>query len=976
MGTITQKRFDQKHIEQWLVREISERLGLAEKDINLNEPFSHFGLDSAESVMLAENLSKVINRELDPTILWNYPTIESLSSFIKSSFEEEEQSSGSQKMNAQSEEELGQEGIAIIGIGCRFPGANNKDEFWNVLRQGVDAISKVPNERWDINEYNAHSSKAGKKITNWGGFLTNIDQFDTRFFGISPREAELMDPQQRILLEVCWEALEDAGIPMEKVNGSKTGTFIGISTNDYGRMVMNSRNGDYDLYPMTGNSFSIAANRISYVFNLRGPSIAVDTACSSSLTAVHLAFKSIVENEVEMAIAGGVNLILSPEITAGFSKAGMMAADGRCKTFDYKADGYVRGEGAGVVILKSLRKAQEDGDLIYAVIKGTAMNQDGKSNGITAPNGQSQEAVLKEAYKKARILPNQVKYVETHGTGTPLGDPIEIGALHNVLCEGRKQGEELRVGSVKTNIGHLESAAGIAGLIKVALSMANQMLPKHLHFEKANPKIPFEQYHISVQTEEEMIENIEGFVAGVSSFGFGGTNVHAVVQALPPRELSVIEKAEGSFIIPFSAHTKEQLNQLIQSYREWIVNNRNIANISYSLANRRSHFKHRAAFVADSIHSLEENLANFVPNFNKVVKKKGLVFIFSDLNEETVKLAGNLFRECNRFREVLHQCDLLIQSRSGWFLLDHIFREDFSCLSSDQTRQEMMLALQLSLVEQWKAWGIKPDKIIAFAFESIIKQFIIGTLTLEEAFTQLYVARDPLKNKPNDSWAEVQELINEGYDFLLLPGEQQYMKNHINRFNGDVHVFGLIDVDREVQLQYMEQLATLFELGYELKWDHIFTKSYEPVRLLPYPWSKERYWIEHHSKSQMDNGIKGKTFRVASLRNQMIWEAEIDMNKFQWLNDHTVMGSLVLPGSFYVEMIYESISEIYGSNINYSLKNIQFIEALILKEKKITVQVSLANINDKINYISIYSEGGGRSNEQWCLHTTGEIAFE
>ncbi|MEH2080432.1 MAG: polyketide synthase, partial [Nostoc sp.] len=373
------------------------------------------------------------------------------------------------------------EPIAIIGIGCRFPGANNPESFWQLLRNGVDAITEVPKERWDIDAlYDPKPATPEKMNTRWGGFLELVDQFEPSFFGISPREAEPMDPQQRLLLEVTWEALENAAIVPPKLAGSRTGVFIGICNADYHRLLyqnilrINGHSG-------TGTAFSIAANRLSYVLDLRGPSVAIDTACSSSLVAVHFACQSLQSGESNLCLVGGVNLILSPEPSITFSQAHMMSADGRCKTFDASADGYVRGEGCGMVVLKRLKDALQDKDNIQAIIKGSAVNQDGLSNGLTAPNGLSQQAVIREALENAGVAPVQISYVEAHGTATSLGDPIEVKSLKAVLMQNRQPDQLCWIGSVKTNIGHLEAAAGIAGLIKTVLSLQHKQIAPHLH---------------------------------------------------------------------------------------------------------------------------------------------------------------------------------------------------------------------------------------------------------------------------------------------------------------------------------------------------------------------------------------------------------------------------------------------------------------------------------------------------------------
>ncbi|HZO24736.1 MAG TPA: polyketide synthase, partial [Chloroflexota bacterium] len=432
------------------------------------------------------------------------------------------------------------EPIAIVGLGCRFPGAPDPASFWRLLREGGEAIREVPPDRWDVDAlFDPDPEAPGKMTSRRAGFLDQIDRFDPAFFGISPREARSMDPQQRLLLEVAWEALEDASLPPPALAGTSTGVFVGICSFDYAWR----QAGDLALteaYSGTGTAHSIAANRLSYLLDLRGPSLAVDTACSSSLIAVHLACQSIWRGESIMALAGGVNVIASPEGSIGFSKARMTATDGRCKAFDAAADGYVRGEGCGVVVLKPLAAARRDGDTILALIRGTATNQDGRSNGLTAPNGPAQQAVIRAALQSAGVAPEQVGFVEAHGTGTPLGDPIELQALMAVLGPGRSAGEPLVVGSVKPNIGHLEGAAGIAALIKTVLCLHHEEIAPQINFTSLNPLVKPGKRLVVPTEPRPWPRGALPRVAGVSSFGFGGANAHAVLEEAPLPEASTV----------------------------------------------------------------------------------------------------------------------------------------------------------------------------------------------------------------------------------------------------------------------------------------------------------------------------------------------------------------------------------------------------------------------------------------------------
>ena len=429
------------------------------------------------------------------------------------------------------------EPIAIVGIGCRFPGrANDPETFWRLLEAGVDAVTEIPADRWDLRAFHdPDPSKPGKTYSRWGGFVEEIDRFDPHFFGISPREAARMDPQQRLLLEVAWEGLEDAGLRLDRISGSRTAVFVGISSFDYSVLQTSFRDrGEIDVYSNTGGSLSIAANRISYCFDFRGPSAAVDTACSSALVAVHLACRSIWQDGCPMALAGGVNVLLLPDWYVGFCRMGMLSPEGRCRAFDAGASGFVRSEGAGIVALKPLAQALADGDRVYAVIRGTAMNQDGRTPGMTVPSQEAQEALLRQAYRDARVAPATIQYVEAHGTGTLVGDPIEARALGRVLSDGRPGDQPCLIGSVKTNIGHLEAGAGIAGLIKVALALYHRRIPGNLHFDRPNPGIDFDALRLRVPTRCERWPAGGGAaVAGVNAFGFGGTNAHVVLQEAP-----------------------------------------------------------------------------------------------------------------------------------------------------------------------------------------------------------------------------------------------------------------------------------------------------------------------------------------------------------------------------------------------------------------------------------------------------------
>ncbi len=518
------------------------------------------------------------------------------------------------------------EPIAIIGMGCRFPGGvKNPEQLWEILKNGVDTITEVPADRWDIDAYYDSDKKApGKMYTRFGGFIDHVDLFDPQFFSISPREAEDMDPQQRLSLEVAWEALENAGIPAHRLKGSKTGVFIGISYNDYGQLIRQS--GDVaavDNYFSTGNNYSVSAGRISYVFGLEGPAMAIDTACSSSLVSIDSAVKHLHLGECDLAIAGGVNLILAPELTINFCKSGMLSDDGRCKTFDEKADGYVRSEGCGLLVLKRLSDALKAKDRILALIRATSINQDGASTGLTVPKQKAQENVIRAALKEGGLKSSEIRYVEAHGTGTALGDPIEVRAISSTYGENRSPNNPLILGSLKTNIGHTEAAAGVAGLMKCVLALQNELIPSHLNFHRLNPYIEIDPDKIKIPrilTPWPKEKNLR--YAAVSSFGFSGTNSHVILSEAP--QLNESDPEKPPYILLISAKTKVALVQQEAQLIGFLEAHPkvNLSDVAYTLQVGRMHFSHRKVIAGDTREELLRSLLQPLPDrLQKAVEK-------------------------------------------------------------------------------------------------------------------------------------------------------------------------------------------------------------------------------------------------------------------------------------------------------------------------------------------------------------------
>ncbi|MCI0398896.1 MAG: type I polyketide synthase, partial [Chloroflexi bacterium] len=650
------------------------------------------------------------------------------------------------------------EPIAVIGIGCRFPNeVDNPERFWQLLAEGVDAIREVPSDRWDIDAfYDADPDAPGKMTTRWGAFIDEVDRFDAEFFGIAPREVVSMDPQQRLLLEVAWEALEHAGRPPQQLVRSLTGVFVGITTNDYSLVGINQGPSVEQIGPYTGsgNASSVAAGRISYVLGLQGPSLAVDTACSSSLVTVHLACQSLRNRECHLALAGGVNLILSPEATIYFSKARMMAPDGRCKTFDAAADGYARGEGCGMLVLKRLSDALADGDNILALIRGTAVNHDGHSNGLTAPNGLAQEAVIGQALQNGGVQPQQVGYVETHGTGTSLGDPIEVEALGNILGRGRSPDNPLAIGSVKTNIGHLEGAAGVAGLIKVVLALQHEEIPPHLHLNKLNPYIAWNRLPVVVPTQRQPWRaGAQRRIAGVSSFGFSGTNAHVVVEEAPLRETAVLDADRPVHLFTLSARNEAALLEYAGRYARFLAEQptASLADLCYSANSGRAHFAHRLAIAAGAPGELEEALAAFVAGSDGAAltgqtpagQQPKVAFLFTGQGAQYAGMGRELYATSPTFRTALDECAALLAGELEAPLLEVLFGDQGALLDETAYTQPALFALEYALAQLWQSWGVTPDLVLGHSVGEYVAAVVAGVFSLADGL-KLISARSRL----------------------------------------------------------------------------------------------------------------------------------------------------------------------------------------------------------------------------------------
>jgi acyl transferase domain-containing protein len=713
-------------ILETVLRHLARLLDVGDSDqdetLDPRRGFFEMGLTSLGAVELAAKLGEEYGVALADTAAFEFPSPESLAGYIERQLGPVSESTPTEPGRSIPRPDV-DDGIAIVGMGLRLPGgANSPKEFWELLREGRDAIVEVPQGRWG-------GDGDWDEAVSSGGFLQDVDGFDAAFFGISPREAETLDPQQRLLLEVSWEALENAGINPQTLRRSRTGVFCGISSNDYATRLSSVERLSINGYLGTGNAASVAAGRISFLLGLNGPCLAVDTACSSSLVAVHLACQSLRSYESDAAIAGGVNLLLSPETSLFLQYGQALSKTGRCRTFDALADGYVRAEGCGVVVLKRLREAVLDGDRICAVIRGSAVNHDGRSSGLTVPNGAAQEAVLRTALQAACVDPLDVDYVEAHGTGTPLGDPIEVRALSAVYCAQRSPDRPLRLGSVKTNVGHLEAAAGVTSLIKVVLQLQERAFAPSLHFSQPNPRIPWQESPLEVCVRLTRWETPRR-IAGVSSFGMSGTNAHVLLQSAP--DPVVAAPQVRSRLLTLSAPSEPALKHLEAAYihLQGLSDESSLAAVCYTANVGRAQFRYRRAVVGRSAEAIQSALQTPAPEHRK--NRPKLAFLFSGQGSQTIDMGRQFYTVNQRFRQVLQECDEILRRECDIPLLKILLESSKEVLQTG-VLQPSMFAIEYALAQTWKSWGINPDFVVGHSVGEYAAACHAGVMPLRSA---------------------------------------------------------------------------------------------------------------------------------------------------------------------------------------------------------------------------------------------------
>jgi acyl transferase domain-containing protein/NADPH:quinone reductase-like Zn-dependent oxidoreductase/acyl carrier protein len=857
--------------------------------------------------------------------------------------------------------------IAIIGMGCKFPGgASSPEAYWKLIFKGVDAVGDVPESRWDHEAFYSSRHKAGKIYTDQGGFINDVDKFDPMFFGITPREAEFIDPQHRLLLEVCWEALENAGVPVTRdAEPANTGVFIGLTTNDYlTDMVERKGYTTINSFYGIGNAHNAASGRISHTFGFAGPSMTIDTACSSSLTSVHLACQALLNNECKMAIAGGVNTLLNPVNSIITAQAKMLSPEGRCKTFDDAADGYIRSEGCGALVLMRLEDAIEQNKNVLAVIKGSGVNHNATSSSITVPNMSAQAALIKSVLKKSNIQPEEVTYIEAHGTGTNLGDPIELRALQQVYANSHNKSNPLYVGSVKSNIGHTESAAGIAGIIKTVLSLRKKTIPGNIHFKQPNTNINWDGLPFVIPTAPQKwnVANGKSRIAGVSSFGVSGTNAHILLQEYLQEEIEANQSNEmTSWVFALSAKTKtalaESKKQLVQFLSD--QPEKRLRDICLSSLRGRTHFEYRIAKEVNSMESLKQFLLK--EDSAKPTESKRIAFICPGTKFGLKEYVQGLFEKNWCGRQYIDEADKITQELSDYKLSEVIKAKHYELNDVD------VLCLEYCIAQMWINWGVKPKAITGQGIGLFSAAIIAGYIRLKDGAKWL------LGNFNSTGNIKVQsarfQLLTYSNDVVSLDDIQSpdFWRSATQKSAQKITELSTTNITvslrKNEKLNTIDsvnkQLVALFTQGKDINFEKVYTEKYNFPELPNYPFEKERYWLEGYTEKKHGKRVHPFCKHLTSYAKDSNIQIIENYIEFDQIRDHCIHNKVTVPGAAYVELLLAA-GNLQNHHAPIAIKNISFTKTVLLENKDDIVLQSVAEKKGSESAISLYyhTKGG------------------